>query len=472
MTRTSRVLCFLLMAAHIATAQELEWEHFSVDDEIQKITEFSDWNGDGTIDFLAFGVFDVSQSTQADIRILSGADGSTLYEWSFGGVIYNIAYCGDVDGDGAPDFAVAVDCCQPQLSIRIEIRSPAHSNVIWSDTGSWHAFYGWQAMAGDFDGDGDGRPDFATCTARSNQSDVYAYDHLGQPRFTLSMTAAGFMVQTLEGIGDVDGDGGDDLAIGLLHLTNTLGAVRVVSGRTGQMIYQVTGTTPFEELGGRIAATGDLDNDGVADFFASSHPFAAIKKVRALSGATGATLFEWDHAADSLVSADFDLDGIHDVFAGSNAIVFMQPRISGRNVVLSGRDGGELWRFEGDAASQGVARYAALIGPTPGNPHPAIAWLDAAYTTPAGPGLGRIRVMRGVRKGSLFTGRACSSSPAIPTIAVRQMPTNARIAVSKAPASSLVMLVLAPASTTAHAGWTTPAPRRAAWERTRRSRSS
>lgn len=77
------------------------------------------------------------------------------------------------------------------------------------------------------------------------------------------------------GIGDVDGDGVGDLALGGMTGAYTVlfgpGYVRVVSGSTGATLYRVEGTdgrteNPGDAFGDTIVALGDLNSDGAGEF--------------------------------------------------------------------------------------------------------------------------------------------------------------------------------------------------------------
>lgn len=134
-------------------------------------------------------------------------------------------------------------------------------------------------------------------------------------------------------LGDVDGDGRDDFAVGAPQLfTEQSGYVRVFSGATGRVLYEVTGDSLQDALGDRfgeaLAAVPDLDNDGVPELAVGAPKDddggADAGRVRLFSGATGAHLLGIDglEAGDELgrtlaPGGDVDGDGFDDLLAGA-----------------------------------------------------------------------------------------------------------------------------------------------------------
>ncbi len=97
-------------------------------------------------------------------------------------------------------------------------------------------------------------------------------------------------------VGDVDGDGGTDLALGEMWATGDYsGRLRVFSGATGEEILRILGPAHGSAFGSRVAGLGDVDHDGVSDLVVGS-PYETVTpqvswgRVRLLSGATGPVL--------------------------------------------------------------------------------------------------------------------------------------------------------------------------------------
>lgn len=133
------------------------------------------------------------------------------------------------------------------------------------------------------------------------------------------------------GVGDVDGDGIGDLAIGApTDRTNGgfAGRLELRSGRDGSILRTWFGQRG-DSLGWSVAGPGDVDRDGVPDVAAGAvtASFEGREKagtVTIFSGRTGAILHLWggDLADDWLgstldVAGDVDRDGVQDLIAGA-----------------------------------------------------------------------------------------------------------------------------------------------------------
>jgi hypothetical protein len=79
------------------------------------------------------------------------------------------------------------------------------------------------------------------------------------------------MWKTLAGLGDMDGDGYDDIGIGAQSAARYLGQVFVVTGPAygsyllGADFYHITGDTKYSYLGASVAGPGDVNGDGYDD---------------------------------------------------------------------------------------------------------------------------------------------------------------------------------------------------------------
>ncbi|MEM7201385.1 MAG: integrin alpha [Planctomycetota bacterium] len=102
----------------------------------------------------------------------------------------------------------------------------------------------------------------------------------------------------LAALGDVNGDGVGDLATGSEDTTGGSaggpGLLQVLSGLDGVLLHHLVGDAQVRRLGEYVAAAGDLDGDGYADFFATAVEMGVpgTTTYRAYSGRNGRILTE------------------------------------------------------------------------------------------------------------------------------------------------------------------------------------
>lgn len=171
-------------------------------------------------------------------------------------------------------------------------------------------------------------------------------------------------------LGDINGDGVCDLAVGAPDndlLGTNAGAVRVVSGATGAVLFSVYGAGDNSALGYSVGDAGDVNGDGFADFH-SGAPFDSLVapnagSVSTWSGRDGALLMRsfgvtaGDRLGISVSKAgDLNSDGRPDLLAGAD-----QAHVgAGYVLVISGRTGAMLGTLVGEA--RGERFGAALCG--------------------------------------------------------------------------------------------------------------
>jgi hypothetical protein len=153
-------------------------------------------------------------------------------------------------------------------------------------------------------------------------------------------------------IGDVDGDGVNDVTTSAPAREGFAGRVDVYSGSSGKLVWSVTGEAG-DQLGMGIEAAGDTNADGVPDVVAGA-PGAGRAYV--YSGTDGAVLLTFEAAHDhesfgGKVSdvGDVDDDGHADVLVGAPGNNKNGDN-AGRVIIFSGKDGSEILTWHGEEA--------------------------------------------------------------------------------------------------------------------------
>jgi hypothetical protein len=207
---------------------------------------------------------------------LTGPDGTDAnYGWSVVGA-------GDVNGDGHADLAVAAPSAMTDvgrvhlyLGSATGLRPTPALSLTGPDRFSLR--FG-ERMAGAGDLNGDGYADLAVGPVGFSVGDVHVY--LGSAR-GLSPTPARTLARiegignersrtTVASVGDLNGDGYADLAIGAASAQRDAGRVYVYLGSaTGPSPTPTQSLTGPDGAGGRFGASvtssGDLNGDGYAD---------------------------------------------------------------------------------------------------------------------------------------------------------------------------------------------------------------
>jgi len=275
------VFCAALAFAVSADAQTAEVLYQLEGFPVGGIWRARDMNGDGFPEFMVSwpeAIVNGLRAGRASVR--SGKDGSILL--SMGGQEDN-GYFGadmlslsDEDGDGTPDFGVVSFPRAPGSVDYLEIRSGRDASVILrlDEGGASLPFFGKLKVVGDVNGDGfddlinGSSHDDRTGTSRGRVMVISGRN--GKILFDKSGPPNSEFGTSLAGVGDIDGDGCDDFLVGApfdKHLFNDIGEVVLFSGRAGNILKVFRGDRAGDGFGNPIAFAGDVNGDGTGDFF-------------------------------------------------------------------------------------------------------------------------------------------------------------------------------------------------------------
>jgi hypothetical protein len=348
------------------------------------VADAGDVDGDGSADILVTAPARTKPNgdqTGAAI-VYSGATGQVL-RTHLGAVhgerIGNSATkTGDLDGDGITDYAVGAleaDWSAPDSGSVYCYSGGTGLLIRRIDGPTANGFMGASLCdLGDVDGDGVSDLAAGGISTSTLPGHVWVFSGaLGTLLYSLQdplVPIASFAMR-VAGIGDADGDGRGDLAIGSPYANGAQGSVRIVSiAQSGHTTYLASAGGEF---GTCVAAAGDVDGDGRGDVIASAPWEGPAGRVKVFSGASGAILRTFDGEAygqrfgqTAVRCGDFDGDGVGEFAIGAIWASYTATN-AGRIRVFSGQSGAVLYTFDGDNGRGDLGTSLAALGDVNGD---------------------------------------------------------------------------------------------------------
>lgn len=320
----------------------------------ESVAGLGDVNGDGVGDLIigapgADRVFMLSGATLAVLRTMVDPNGTGNL---FG---HTVANAGDVNGDGVDDIAVGAPGPVPgplPLPCALPPCPPPD-------------------------------PAFGRAFIFSGSNGALIHTLIPSDEF------AGFGV-SVASLGDVNGDGVPDVAVGMVPTgsPSSIGRVYAFSGSNGAVLWEVDepGGKQFPSFGERLASIGDLNGDGRRDLLVSApfhdvnpdpNVFVLAGRVYLVSGVTGAILRT--HADPTPADQDLFGSGIAAV-GDQNGDGFEDYAIgeAGKGIVhlINGKTGASAGTISAPAGVASFGFTIAEVGDQNGDGH-ADFWVGA-----------------------------------------------------------------------------------------------
>ncbi|MCH2111810.1 MAG: VCBS repeat-containing protein [Planctomycetes bacterium] len=293
---------------------------------------------------------------------------------------------GDIDGDLIPDFIVGSHESDAKgtrkydtgSAYMISTANGRYEQFDGAHAGDRDCF----SLAKIHDLNGDGVHEilvgalFAPATIRDGVTGVVLRSHEGGNygddfgRFTFEC-------------GDIDQDGRADFAVGAYTgdpggLTGA-GSMHFFSGDTGLQVSQIDGQKSFESIGPSLARLGDIDGDGIDDVAVggpldSPNGVFEAGVVRAYSTCLGNLLWTTagrsanDRLGNALAAVgDLNQDGYTDLVASAYLADPQGMEAAGQVLILDGKDGNILATIDGEASKDYFGYAVVVLGDATGD---------------------------------------------------------------------------------------------------------
>ncbi|MBX3172891.1 MAG: FG-GAP repeat protein [Gemmatimonadaceae bacterium] len=242
-----------------------------------------DQDGDGVDDLVVGAPATTSSAPGAGrVHVFSGRSGALLYtlDGEAAGDAFGSIVAGKKGGRSTPLLVGAPGAGANNTGRVYVYAAAARSPRFTIDADSTGAALGamFTSVVGDVDRDGTPdiyASDFPNSALGPSTGRIYVHSGADGRRLrTITGEAAGsgFGIGSAD-IGDVNGDGYDDLVIGAWQYAGAApsgGRIYLYSGRDGSLLRTITGRVPGETLGFDATGVGDVDGDGSIDLLVTS----------------------------------------------------------------------------------------------------------------------------------------------------------------------------------------------------------
>ena len=241
------------------------------------VSSAGDIDGDGRADLIVGTGRRFLNNDNGAAHVFSGSDGSTLHLFTgdslgdeFG---ISVDSAGDVNGDGRTDLIIGAtgDDNNGSRSGSARVLSGVDGSLIYMFDGDMFDRLG-DSVRGAGDVNGDGRDDVIVgLPGDGNIGSARVLSGVdGSILYTFNGDSYGEQFgATVDGLGDVNGDGRADLIVGVSNESNNgsgIGSARVFSGLDGSILYTFDGDSDFDRFGTSVSGAGDVNGDGLDDF--------------------------------------------------------------------------------------------------------------------------------------------------------------------------------------------------------------
>jgi hypothetical protein len=343
-----------------------------------------DMNGDGYDDVAVGAPYSGSSLGAVAVHYGSASGISSTPSWTKVGTVANGRYgsavsgVGDSDADGYADMVVGGPGANATIVPRFEWLPGSASGV--DAAGSLTVTSGagnYLGCAIDHAGDvnNDGYDDVIVGSWGANSVSGRAFVYLGSAAglsttgvSTLNPTTTGvYFGWAVAGVGDVTGDGYDDVIVGGPNYLSSRGRVYLHRGlstgvsTSATTIY--TGGASTDRLGEAVSGGVDLTGDGISDMLVGSSGYSAWGRATVFPGTTGTPSTTAAYTLEPIESTDnygYSISGAGDVNNdGYEDLIVGAPGVS--------RDAGAAYLYLGAAAGPSTTAARVLSGGAAGD---------------------------------------------------------------------------------------------------------